>query len=114
MTMDTCVYRNTGNQMVILNCIDLESFLQEKMVFLFEDWLFRCPPYSQVYIWTDGLTGEQVLPAVGTQSLPERTTAARNKAANTSSLSIVSIGLSRMKARSQQVSCSLAWPSPSH
>jgi hypothetical protein len=37
--------------------------------------------------------GQQVVPAVGAQTLPERITAASNKAANTSSLNIVSIGM---------------------
>jgi len=36
-------------------------------------------------------TGQQVVPAVGAQTLPERTTTASNKATNTSSFSIVSI-----------------------
>ena len=45
-------------------------------------------------------TGQQVVPAVGAQTLPERITAASNKAANTSSLSIVSIGLPRSLLKS--------------
>ena len=45
-------------------------------------------------------TGQQVVPAVGAQTLPERTTTANNKATNTSSLSIVSIGLPRSLLRS--------------
>lgn len=32
------------------------GFFPEKVVFPFEDWLFRCPPHSRV-IWTHGLKG---------------------------------------------------------
>jgi hypothetical protein len=47
--------------MVILRCIGPETFFQEKVVFPFEDWLFRCPPHSRVDIWTHGPTGAEQL-----------------------------------------------------
>jgi hypothetical protein len=59
MTTGTCLYLNTSNQIVILRCIGPETFFQEKVVFPFEDWLFRCPPRSRVDIWTPGLTGAE-------------------------------------------------------
>lgn len=69
MTMGTCLYRNTSNQMVILRCIGPEAFFQEKVVFPFEDWLFRCPPHSRVDIWTHGLTGAEQLDSINAEDL---------------------------------------------
>jgi len=53
----------------------------------FEAWLSRCPPQSRLDIWSDGLKANRA------QTWPERTTRGSNKATNTSSLSIVSIGM---------------------
>jgi hypothetical protein len=69
MTTGTCLYRNTSNQMVILRCIGPEAFFQEKVVFPFEDWLFRCPPHSRVDIWTHGLTGAEQLDSINAEDL---------------------------------------------
>ena len=69
MTTGTCLYRNNSHQMVILRCIGPETFFQEKVVFPFEDWLFRCPPHSRVDIWTHGLTGAEQLDSINAEDL---------------------------------------------
>ena len=69
MPTGTCLYRNTSRQMVILRCIGPEAFFQEKVVFPFEDWLFRCPPHSRVDIWTHGLTGAEQLDSINAEDL---------------------------------------------
>ncbi len=69
MTMGTCLYRNTSNQMVVLRCIGPEAFFQEKVIFPFEDWLFRCPPHSRVDIWTHGPTGAEQLDSIHSEEL---------------------------------------------
>jgi hypothetical protein len=56
--------------------------------------------------------GEQVVRAVGAQTLPETTTTASNKAANTSSLSIVSIGLAESLLRPHSLPTALATAPP--
>ena len=67
--MGICLYRNTNNQMVILRCIGPEDFFQEKVVFSFEEWLFRCPPQSRVEIWSHGLMGGEQLDSIHAQDL---------------------------------------------
>ena len=62
--MDTCLYHNASNQMVILRCIGPNTFFQEKVVFPLEDWLFDCPPESRVDIWSHGLTGVELLDSI--------------------------------------------------
>lgn len=68
-TMDTCQYHNASNQMVILRCIGPEAFFQEKVVFPFEDWLFRCPPQCRIDIWSHGLMGAEQLDSINAQDL---------------------------------------------
>jgi hypothetical protein len=67
--MDICRYHNANNQMVILRCIGPEAFFQEKVVFPFEDRLFRCPPQSRVDIWSHGLTGAEQVDSIHVQDL---------------------------------------------
>jgi Domain of unknown function (DUF1830) len=62
--MDTCRYHNASIQMVILRCIGPEAFFQEKVVFPFEDWLFRYPPHSRVEIRSHGLMGAEQLDSI--------------------------------------------------
>lgn len=69
MTTGTCLYHNTSNQMFILRCIGLEAYFQEKLIFLFEDWLFCCPLYSRVDIWTHGLAGAEQLDSINAEEL---------------------------------------------
>ena len=68
-TIDTCRYHNASSQMVILRCIGPEDFFQEKIVFLFEEWLFRCPPQSRAGIWSHGLMGAEQLGSILAQDL---------------------------------------------
>ena len=67
--MDTCLYHNTSNQMVILRCIGPEAFFQEKVIFPFEEWLFSCPPQSRVDIWSHGLMGVEQLDSINAEDL---------------------------------------------
>ena len=67
--MGTCLYHNASSQMVILRCIGPETFFQEKVVFPFEEWLFRCPPHSRVEIWSHGLMGAEQLDSIHAQDL---------------------------------------------
>jgi len=69
MMMGTCLFHNTSNRMVILRCIGPEAFFQEKVIFPFEDWLFRCPPQSRVDIWTHGPTGAEQLDSINSEDL---------------------------------------------
>ena len=57
-------------------------------------------------------TGQQVVPAVGAQILPERIPTASNKAANTSSLSIISIGLTESLLRPHSLPTALTTAPP--
>jgi hypothetical protein len=68
-SMDTCLYHNASNQMVILRCIGPEAFFQEKVVFPFEEWLFSCPPQSRVDIWSHGLMGVEQLDSINAEDL---------------------------------------------
>ena len=65
--MDTshpyCHYRNLNERMVILRCVGPEQFFHEKVIFPFEDWLFTCPPTSDVQIWSHGGGGTELLEA---------------------------------------------------
>jgi hypothetical protein len=67
--MDTCLYHNASNQMVILRCIGPEAFFQEKVIFPFEEWLFSCPPQSRVDIWSHGLMGVEQLDSINAEDL---------------------------------------------
>ncbi|MFZ0406741.1 MAG: DUF1830 domain-containing protein [Cyanobium sp.] len=67
--MDTHRHHNASHQMVILRCIGPEAFFQEKVVFPFEEWLFRCPPQRRVNIWSHGLMGAEQLDSINAQDL---------------------------------------------
>ena len=69
--MGTCFYRNTSKQMVILRCIGPETFFQEKVVFQFEDWQFRCPPQhtAESTSGPHGLTGAEQLDSINAEDL---------------------------------------------
>ena len=67
--MDTCLYHNASNQMVILRCIGPEAFFQEKVIFPFDEWLFSCPPQSRVDIWSHGLMGVEQLDSIKAEDL---------------------------------------------
>jgi hypothetical protein len=63
--MDTvhpyCLFRNLNQRMVILRCVGPERFFHEKVIFPFEDWLFSCPPSSDVEIWSHGSSGTELV-----------------------------------------------------
>ena len=63
--MDTAnpyyLFRNLNERMVILRCIGPERFFHEKVIFPFEDWLFTCPPSSDVEIWSHGSGGTELV-----------------------------------------------------
>ena len=63
--MDTvhpyCLFRNLNQRMVILRCVGPERFFHEKVIFPFEDWLFTCPPCSDVEIWSHGSGGTELV-----------------------------------------------------
>jgi hypothetical protein len=59
-----CGYRNASDRMVILRCCGPTEFYLERVVFPFELLSFRCPPESEVEIWTHGLGGPELLETV--------------------------------------------------
>jgi len=64
-----CGYRNTSDRMVILRCCGPTEFYLERVVFPFEMLSFRCPPESEVEIWTHGLGGPELLETVHAKGL---------------------------------------------
>jgi hypothetical protein len=69
MDYDDCGYRNTSDRMVIVRCLGPDSFYLERVVFPFELLSFRCPPGSDVEIWTHGLGGPELLESLPSQEL---------------------------------------------
>lgn len=59
--METCHYRNSSAQLVILRCIGAEAYFLEKVIFPFEDWCFQAPGDADVELWTHGLGGAELL-----------------------------------------------------
>jgi len=64
-----CAYRNSSDRMVILRCCGPTEFYLERVVFPFEMLSFRCPPQSEVEIWTHGLGGPELLETIHTEGL---------------------------------------------
>ena len=64
-----CGYRNTSDRMVILRCCGPTEFYLERVVFPFEMLSFRCPPQSEVEIWTHGLGGPELLETIHAEGL---------------------------------------------
>jgi hypothetical protein len=69
-----CHYRNTSDRMRIVRCWGQEDFLLERVLFPFERLSFRCPPGSEVQIWTHGPSGAELAETVPAEALhsPER------------------------------------------
>jgi hypothetical protein len=69
-----CHYRNTTNRLRIVRCCGPEGVLLERVVFPFERLSFRCPPASEVQIWTHGSAGAELAESVPAEELhsPER------------------------------------------
>ncbi len=69
-----CHYRNITDRLRIVRCCGPEGFLLERVVFPFERLSFRCPPTSEVQIWTHGRAGAELAEIVPAEALhsPER------------------------------------------
>lgn len=67
--MQTCHYRNSSAQLVILRCIGAEAYFLEKVIFPFEDWCFQAPGDADVELWTHGLGGAELLERFDARSL---------------------------------------------
>lgn len=67
--MQTCLYRNSSDRMVILRCIGPDSYFHEKVVFPFESWSFQAPPEADVELWCHGLGGAELLERLNSQTL---------------------------------------------
>lgn len=72
--METCHYRNSSAQLVILRCIGAEAYFLEKVVFPFEDWCFQAPADADVELWTHGLGGAELLERFDARTLVQQVT----------------------------------------
>lgn len=59
--VQTCLYRNSRDRMVILRCIGPQSYFFEKVIFPFESWTFEAPPQSDVELWCHGFGGAELV-----------------------------------------------------
>jgi hypothetical protein len=55
-----CHYRNDTDRLRIVRCCGPEGCLLERVVFPFERLSFRCPPGSEVQIWSHGRAGAEL------------------------------------------------------
>ena len=67
--VQTCLYRNSSDRMVILRCIGPESFFHEKVIFPFECWSFQAPDDADVELWCHGLGGAELLERLSCSTL---------------------------------------------
>ena len=67
--MQTCLYRNSSDRMVILRCIGPEAFFHEKVIFPFECWSFQAPDDADVELWCHGLGGAELLERLSSSTL---------------------------------------------
>ena len=67
--MQTCLYRNSSDRMVILRCIGPESYFLEKVIFPFESWSFMAPADADVELWCHGIGGAELLERHSSQTL---------------------------------------------
>jgi len=70
--VQTCLYRNSSDRMVILRCIGPQSFFHEKVIFPFECWSFQAPDDADVELWCHGLGGAELLERFSSQALLTR------------------------------------------
>jgi hypothetical protein len=70
--METCHYRNSSAQLVILRCIGAEAYFLEKVIFPFEDWCFQAPGDADVELWTHGLGGAELLERFDARTLVQQ------------------------------------------
>jgi hypothetical protein len=69
-----CHYRNTCERLRIVRCHGPGDFRLERVVFPFERLSFRCPPGSEVQIWSQGRSGAELAERFAAEALhsPER------------------------------------------
>ena len=67
--VQTCLYRNSSDRMVILRCIGPDSFFHEKVIFPFECWSFQAPDDADVELWCHGMGGAELLERLSSQTL---------------------------------------------
>lgn len=67
--MQTCLYRNGRDRMVILRCIGPESYFLEKVIFPFETWAFDAPREAEVELWCHGIGGAELLERLSSNQL---------------------------------------------
>ena len=56
--MEDCIYRNETPKMVVLKCIDDNSFYLEKVVMPAEIFWFAAPAEARVEIWQMAVNGQ--------------------------------------------------------
>jgi hypothetical protein len=61
LPVQTCLYRNSRDRMVILRCIGPQSYFLEKVIFPFETWSFNAPAEAEVELWCHGFGGAELL-----------------------------------------------------
>lgn len=67
--MQTCLYRNSTDRMVVLRCIGRENYFLEKVIFPFECWSFQAPQDADVELWCHGLGGAELLERLNSGAL---------------------------------------------
>jgi len=56
-----CHYLNKSKYLVILKLIHADKVLLEKVLFPFEEWFFDAPFEAHVELWSNGLSGAELL-----------------------------------------------------
>ena len=54
-------YLNESKYLVILKLIHADKVLLEKVLFPFEEWFFDAPVEAHVELWSNGLSGAELL-----------------------------------------------------
>jgi Domain of unknown function (DUF1830) len=67
--VQTCLYHNSRDRMVILRCIGSQSYFLEKVIFPFETWTFNAPQEADVELWCHGLGGAELLERLNSDQL---------------------------------------------
>ncbi|QPN69647.1 DUF1830 domain-containing protein [Synechococcus sp. CBW1108] len=56
-----CHYLNKSRYLIILKLIYADKILLEKVLFPFEEWYFDAPVEAHVELWSNGLSGAELL-----------------------------------------------------
>lgn len=67
--VNTCLYRNSSDRMVILRCVGSDSYFHEKVLFPFESWSFLAPEDAEVELWCHGFGGAELLERLSSRAL---------------------------------------------